>query len=198
MTSPVTAVASVHKPRFKTLLNTIVLLTFLCSCFTDLRSAAGSYGNLPLKAVRLSVDINDVLIPDPSLMPFLSGLCHQCKDELFLLHLCNLPAFFVSQPATGFSPRGRHSDRLCFTSQILVELGFEDKEWSPPMVLLSSGAAHGKQQKESLAGTAAAEDPGLLNPLAHPFLIPNTHTGFVHLFHGLGLQIHTLITIDHR
>lgn len=79
-----------------------------------------------------------------------------------------------------------------------MELGFEDKEWSPPMVLLSSGAAHGKQQKESLAGTAAAEDPGLLNPLAHPFLIPNIHAGFVHLFHGFGLQIHTLITIDHR
>lgn len=103
-TSPVTAVASVHKPRFKALLNTIVLLTFLCSCFTDLRSAAGAYGNLPLKAVRLSVDINDVLIPDPSLMPFLSGLCHQCKDELFLLHLCNLPAFLYHNQRQGFLP----------------------------------------------------------------------------------------------
>lgn len=194
MTSAVTSVASVHKPRFKTSLNTIVLLTFLCSCFTDLRGVSGSYGNLPLKAIRLSVDINDVLLPDPSLMPFLSGLCHQCKDELFLLHLCNLPAFSYCSQGQGFLPEEDIQRVLCFISRILVEPGFEDKEWSSSPVLLSSGAAHGKQQKEPLAGTAAAEDSGLLNPLAHPFLIPIIHTGFVHLFHGLGLQIHTLIT----
>lgn len=82
----------------------------------------------------------------------------------------SLTCIFESQRATGFSPRGRHSDILCFISQILVELGFED-EWSSPPALLLSGAAHGKQQKEPLAGTADAEDSGLVNPLAHPFLI---------------------------
>lgn len=127
-------------------------------------------------------------------MPFLSGLCHQCKDELFLLHLCNLPAFSYCNQGQGFLPEEDIQRVLCFISRILVEPGFEDKEWSSPPVLLSSRAAHGKQQKEPLAGTAAAEDSGLLNPLAHPFLIPTIHTGFVHLFHGLGLQIHTLIT----
>lgn len=69
---------------------------------------------------------------------------------------------------------------------------------SAPPLQRFSGAAHGKQQKEPLAGTAVAEGSGLLNPLAHPFLIPNIHTGFVLLFLGLGLQIHTLLTIDPR
>lgn len=74
----------------------------------------------------------------------------------------------------------------------------EDKEWSSSPVLLSSGAAHGKQQKKPRAGTAAAEDLSLLNPLAHNFLIPNTHTSFVLLFLRLGLQIHTHQVNRHR
>lgn len=70
-----------------------------------LRSAAGSYGTPLLKAVRLSEDINDVLIPDPSLMPFLSGLCHQCKDEFFLLYLKTYLHFRITTSNRVFSPR---------------------------------------------------------------------------------------------
>lgn len=171
-----------------------MLLTCSCSCFIDLHSSAGSYGNLLLKAIRLSVDINDVLIPDPSLMPFLSGLCHQYKDEFFLVCFVTYLNFPITTSNRIFSPRKTFS--LCFISQILVESGFEDKEWASPPALLSSRAAHDKQRKEPLAGTAAAEDSGLLNPSAHPFLIPNTHTNFVLLFLGLSLQIHTLLTTD--
>lgn len=141
------------------------------------------------------MDINVVLIPDPFLMPFLSGLCHQYKDEFFLVCFVTYLHFRITTSNRVFSPRKTFG--LYFISQILVESGFEDKEWSSPPVLLSSGAVHDKQRKEPLAGTVAAEDSGLLNPSAHPFLIPNTHMDFVLLFLGLGFQIHTLLTTDH-
>lgn len=173
------------------------------SCPTDLHSAADSYGNLPLKVVRLSVDSNDVFIPDPSRMSFLYGLCHQnaktnSSYSVFVTYL----HFLIPTSGKVFSPRKTFRQIMFHTPNPCGSSAFEDEDWSSPPALLSSRAAHGKQQKGPLADTAAVGDLNLLNPLAS-YPIHNTHISFVTVFHCLGLhtdflQSHTVITIDHR
>jgi len=113
------------------------LLTFLYSCPTDLQSVAGSYGNPPVKLVRLSVDSNVIFIPDPSHVIFVWHMPSKRKDELFfLLHLCHLPACpypccDTTTPVTVFSQRKAfrqtfHTPNPCGSS------AFEDEEWSSP------------------------------------------------------------------
>ena len=150
------------------------------------------------------MDSNDVLIPDPSLMPFLYGLCHQhAKMNSSYCVFVTYLQFLIPISDRVFSPRETFRQITFHIRNPCGSSAFEDEEWSFRPALLSSGVAHGKRQKGPLAETAAAGDSDLPSPLAYPYRIHNAHTGFVILFHCLGLhtdflQSHTVIITDHR
>lgn len=121
-----TSASDVHTPEFKRLSVPTDLFVFLPD---DLRSTAGSYGNLSLKVVRLSVDSNDVLIPDLSLMQLVYGLRHQnatTNSSSYCIFVTYLH-FFIPPSDRVFSPRKAFRQSMFHTPNPCGSSAFEDK-----------------------------------------------------------------------